>query len=172
MLSNSEEHEEVFPEPPVTAFRRYKSLKDIVVRARLTNHNNCDTRGCARCEKSRCQVCESMLDSDNFHSHVTKKEYKINFSFNCDSLNVVYLFDSVVCGFQYMGSTSTSFRLKFNNYKACYRGIRSGSSVPQMDFCRHFSEEGHHGLLEDSRVTIIDKPVGGIGYVRVSGNIS
>ena len=89
MLSNLEEHEEVFPEPLVTAFRRYKNLKDIVVRARLINHNNCDTRGCARCEKSRCQVCLSMLDSDNFHFHVTKKEYKINFSFNCDSLNVV-----------------------------------------------------------------------------------
>ena len=95
MLSNSEEHRLVFPEPPVTAFRRCKNLKDILVRARLTN-NNCDTRGCARCEKSRCQVCKSMSDSDSFQSHVTKKEYKINFSFNCDSSNVVYLFDCVV----------------------------------------------------------------------------
>ena len=32
--------------------------------------------------------------------------------------------------------------------------------------------EGHHRFLEDIRVTIIDKLVGGIGYVRVSGNIS
>ena len=36
MLSNSEEHREVFPEPPVTAFRRYKNLKDMLVRTRLT----------------------------------------------------------------------------------------------------------------------------------------
>ena len=136
MLSNSEEHRLGFPEPPVTAFRRCKNLKDIIVRARLTNNNNCNTRGCARCEKSRCQVCQSMSDSDSFHSHVTKKEYKINFSFNCDSSNVVYLFDCVVCGFQYVGSTSTPFRLRFNNYKACYRRFRSGSSVPKMDFFR------------------------------------
>ena len=115
---------------------------------------------------------QSMSDSDSFHSHVTKKEYKINFSFNCDSSNVVYLFDCVVCGFQYVGSTSPPFRLRFNNYKACYRRFRLGSSVPQMDFFRHFSEEGHHGFLEDIRVTILDKLVGGIGYVRVSGNIS
>ena len=118
MLSNSEEHRVVFPEPPVTAFRRCKYLKDILVRARLTNNNNCDTRGCASCEKSRCHVCQSMSDSDSFHSHVTKKEYKIKFSPNCDSLNVVYLFDCVVCGFQYVGSTSTPFRFRFNNYKA------------------------------------------------------
>ena len=102
-----------------------------------------------------------MSDNDSFHSHVTKKECKINFSFNCDSSNVVYLFDCVVCNFQYMGSTSTPFRLRINNYKACYRRFRSGSSVPQMDFSRHFSEEGHHGFLEDILVTIIDKFVGG-----------
>ena len=38
MLSNSEEHRVVFPEPPVTAFRRCKNVKDILVRARLTNN--------------------------------------------------------------------------------------------------------------------------------------
>ena len=59
-----------------------------------------------------------MSDSDSFHSHVTKKEYKINFSFNCDSSNVVYLFDCVTCCFQYVGSTSTPFRLRYNKYKA------------------------------------------------------
>ena len=163
MLSNSDEHRVVCPEPPVTACRRCKNLKDILVRARLTNNNTFDTRGCARCETSRCQVCQSMSDSDSFHSNITKKEYKINFSFNCDSSNVVYLFDCVVCGFQYMGSTSTPFRLMFNNYEACYRRFKSGSSVPQMDFFRHLSEEGHHGFLEDIHVIKIDRLIGGIG---------
>ena len=37
---------------------------------------------------------------DSFHSHVTKKEYKLNFAFNCHSSNVVNLFDCGVCGFQ------------------------------------------------------------------------
>ena len=59
-----------------------------------------------------------------------------------------------------MGSTSTPFRLRFNNYKACYRKFRKGSSVPQMEFFRHFSEGGHHGFLEDISVKIIDKLTG------------
>ena len=46
MLANSEEHGAVFPEPPVTAFRRCKNLKDMLVRARLTKNNN-DIRGCS-----------------------------------------------------------------------------------------------------------------------------
>ena len=62
-----------------------------------------------------------------------------------------------MCSFQYVGSTSTPFRLRCNNYKACYHKFKSGSSVPQMDFFRYFAEEGHHGLLEDVRVKIIDR---------------
>ena len=60
-------------------------------------------------------MCESLADSNSVHSHVTKNKYKINFSFDSDSSNAVYLLDFVVCGFQYVGSTSTSFRLRFNN---------------------------------------------------------
>ena len=37
LLTGSEEHKEVFPVPPVVAFRRCKNLKDILVRARLTS---------------------------------------------------------------------------------------------------------------------------------------
>ena len=108
-------------------------------------------------------MCVSVDTCDSFHSYVSKKEYKINFAFNCDSSNVIYLFDCVVCGFQYVGSTSTPLRYIFNNYKACFRKFSSGSSVPQMDLFRHFSEENHHGFLEEIRVKIIDKLVGGIG---------
>ena len=60
-----------------------------------------------------------------------------------------------------MGSTSTPFRYRFNNYKARFRKFSSGSSVPQMDLFRHFSEENHHGFLEHIRVKIIDRLVGG-----------
>ena len=56
-------------------------------------------------------MCRSMSDSDSFYSHVARKEYKINFSFNSDSSGVVYLFDCVVCGVQYLSSTSKPFRL-------------------------------------------------------------
>ena len=70
--------------------------------------------------------------------------------------------------FQYVGSTSTPFRYRFNNYKACFRKFSSGSSVPQMDLFRHFSEENHHGFLEDIRVKIIDRPVGGGDRIRES----
>ena len=90
-----------------------------------------------------------------YHNYAVSKSafqynvYRINYSFNCDSSNVVYLLECTVCGVQYVGSTCTPFRLRFNNYKACSRKFNSGASVPQVEFFRHFTEEGHHGFLKD-----------------------
>ena len=129
--------------------------------ARLTDRDNCYEWGCSCSKKSKCQVCVSIDNCDSSHSHVTKKEYNINCVFNCDLSNVVYLFDCVVCGFQFVGSTSTPFRYRFNNYRVCYCKFSSGSSVSHMDLFRQFSEENHHGFLEDICVKIIDRLVGG-----------
>ena len=170
MLTVSEEHRKVFLQPPLISFKRCKNLKDILVRAKLHSegagvpHN----KGCTPCGKSRCQVCNVICDIDTFTSHITDKEYKINFSFNCDSSNVVYLMECKVCGVQYVGSTCMPFRLRFNNYKACNRKFIGGSSgVPQADFFRHFAGKDHHGFLEDIKVTIIDR-LNGNGRIRES----
>ena len=77
----------MFPEPSVTAFRRCKNLKDLLVRARLATNNNCNERGCTRCRKSRCQVCKSMSKIDSFYSHATRQEYKININIIIDKQN-------------------------------------------------------------------------------------
>ena len=60
------------PEPPLIAFRRCKKLKDILVRARLNSEGNggTDKKGCYRCGKSRCQVCNVMSNSEHFHSNI------------------------------------------------------------------------------------------------------
>ena len=102
-----------------------------------------------------------MSNSEHFHSNVDSREYRINYSFNCDSSNVVYLLECTVCGVQYVGSTCTPFRLRFNNYKACNRKLNSGASVPQAEFFRHFTEEGHRGFLKDISVKMIDRLTGG-----------
>ena len=163
LLTNSEEHREVFPEPPLIAFRRCKNLKDIFVRVWLSSEGNgrTDKKGCSRCGKSRCQVCNVMSNTEHFYSNVDSREYRIHYSFNCDSSNVVYLLECTACGVQYVGSTCTPFRLRFNNYKACSRKFDSGASVPHVEFFRHFTGEGHHGFLQDISVKTIDRLTGG-----------
>ena len=99
-----------------------------------------------------------MCDSKTFRSHSTNKQYQINFSFDCDSSDVVYLMECRVCGVQYVGSTCTPFRNRRNNYKACSRRFYGGSSgIPHAEFFRHFTGGAHEGFLKDVSVIIIDR---------------
>ena len=75
-----------------------------------------------------------MNNSTDFHSNVTNKEYRINYSFNCDWSNVVYLLECCISGVQYVGGKPTPFRVWFSNYKACSRKFSFGASVPQAEF--------------------------------------
>ena len=58
---------------------------------------------------------------DRFSSHVTGTSYTVNHRLDCNSRNVVYLISCKVCGVQYVGSTTTKFRLRFNNHKSRLR---------------------------------------------------
>ena len=117
--------------------------------------------GCSPCRKSRCQVCKPCVVLQRFIFRVTNKEYRINCSSNCDSSHVVYMLECSVCGVQYVGSTCTSFRVRFNNYKSCDRRFNGGASgVHQADIFRHFVGDGNRGFLEDGRVVILDKLYG------------
>ena len=81
------------------------------------------------------------------------------------------MLECTVYGVQYVGSTCTSFRLWFNNYKACSRTFNSGASVPQTEFFRHFTEEGHQVFLKGLSRKVMDRLTGGIGYGKAPGNI-
>ena len=85
-------------------------------------------RGCSACRKSRCQVCKVTCSATTLISRVTNKEYRITLSFNCDSSNVVHMLECSVCGVQYVGSTCTSFIVRFNKYKSCNRRFNGGAS--------------------------------------------
>ena len=161
MLDASAEHKKVFPNKPLVSFRRAKNLKDNLVRAKLAPLQQEDQlKGCYQCGKSRCQVCEHMSEGDKFVCHVTGKEYRINSTFDCDSSGVVYLLSCKVCGMQYVGSTFTPFRTRFNDYKSCSRRFDKGELVNQADSFRHFLEVGHHGFLKDVTFQVVDKLFG------------
>ena len=98
-----------------------------------------------------------MLESSCFKCTVLEREYYINSNFTSGSSGVVYLLGCKVCRMQYVGSTFTSCRAWFNNYKSASRKFSGGVLAPQAELFRHFTEGGHHGLLEDASFQIIDR---------------
>ena len=66
LLTSDQEYQQAFHKVPIIGFRRAKSLKDILVRAKvppvLKNEGFCGP-----CKKSRCKTCEHIVSTDSFN---------------------------------------------------------------------------------------------------------
>ena len=90
---------------PVIGFQRAKSLKDILVRAKVPPVKKSEGF-CGPCKKSRCGICEHIITTDCFKSTTSEKTYFIRpENLKCSSKNVAYLFTCKTCSKQYAGST-------------------------------------------------------------------
>ena len=119
-LHYSERCKQAIKDVPMMAFRRLKSLQDYLVCAKLRPlvQNPGGNQGTHKCTSNRCYVCNYLAVGDSFSSHVTGTSYTVNHRLDCNLRNVVYLINCKVCGLQYVGSTTTKFRLRFNNHKS------------------------------------------------------
>ena len=167
LLHMSDRCKKAIKECPMVAFRRPKSLKDYLVNARIRPDNNNSVPGNYRCSSTRCEICrnKNYLNIGNtFVSNTTGKSYNINYNLDCNSSSVIYLLSCKICGKQYVGSTVTKFRLRFNNHRSRLRGhsrLEPGDRASDDLIYKHFFTEGHNGL-DDVSVQIIDKVYGSV----------
>ena len=57
------------------------------------------------------------IQDSKFKSFSTGRTYKINQDLSCCSKNVIYLASCYKCNLQYVGSTSTEFKVRFRSHK-------------------------------------------------------
>ena len=158
VLQSSKRCKDAIKEVPMVAFRKPKSLSDYLVRARFTTSSNQEVKGTCKCNSNRCQICNFLSLGRSFHSHITKKEFSINYNLDCNSNNVVYLISCKKCNIQYVGSTTTKFRTRFNNHKSritSHVSLTAGQKKKDDLIYQHFNSEGHSGLM-DMSVQLID----------------
>ena len=159
ILHLSDELKELFPKTPRIAFRNGRSLKDQLVHASISENKDERPRGNYGCRDKRCNIHKVYLTQGNtFKSSVTKKEYQIKGHFNCNSECIVYLITCRTCKKQYVGSTITRCRDRFNKYPAGVRNYGKGErGMPQEHLFEHFHSEGHNGKVEQMELQIIDR---------------
>ena len=71
----------------------------------------------------------------------------------------MYLLSCKVCGVQYVGSTTTKFRLRFNNHKSRIRAharLTSGDKSRDDLIYQHFHGPTHNGI-QDLDIQLIDQ---------------
>ena len=116
VLHSSQRFRDAITEGLMVAFRRLKCLSDYFVRAKFRSDAKEEITGTSRCGSDRCQICNSLCVGKTFRRKTNGKEFRINYNLNCNSENVTYLITCKVCGIQYVGSTTTTFRFRFNNH--------------------------------------------------------
>ena len=103
------------------------------------------------------QVCLNASETDIFESFQTKRLYKINHQLIGDDKCLIYLLSCKTCGLHYVGSTTDTFRLRWNNYKDNDRKAQWGEEHMQRQLFEHFHSDEHNGFLQDCSITLIDK---------------
>ena len=68
--------------------------------------------------RKNCDIWNILEPGNEFKSTTTGEVYKIHFDFHCNSRYLMYLLISKICRKQYVGSTITKSRLRFNQYKS------------------------------------------------------
>lgn len=135
ILQQNDKLNTLFPEPPRVVYRRGRNLKDILVQSKSSPSQ---TFGCQPCEKSRCQVCNHMIRTNQIKSAKSDFVFKINTTLNCDTANVIYVLRCNLCDMDYVGQTGTPFRLRFNNHKSHV------NSLPHLPFSKHMNLPDHN----------------------------
>lgn len=121
--------------PPMVAFRKCKSLKNLLTRSQLTKK----AISTHKCNKPRCKTCTVFTETCTFSSTHTKKNYNIlQENLTCTSSYVVYLITCTKCQIQYVGETTLPLNLRLNLHR---QHITHNNT--QHPVARHFNSKDH-----------------------------
>ena len=138
-----------------TAFKANRTLRNILVRAKLQQNDSppltLGTHPCGRqcfCCK---YICSSQSSQSKVKSHHNGKTYNSRGSGNCRTSGVVYLLECRVCHIQYVGQIGNALKTRISNHLSSIR--REDDELP---VAIHFNSSRH--TINDVTVRIIDIP--------------
>ena len=109
MLKSDNYLSQVFPEPPLTAFRKQRTLKNILILTKAPNppkrNSPREIKGSTKCDKS-CPGCPYMKPAKEVNVNGNEK-WVINNKLNCETYNCIYLIECQLENFKakYVGQT-------------------------------------------------------------------
>ena len=155
ILKTNKALEKTFSVDPIIAFRKIKSLKQLIGGSTIQSDKNIKKSSnkyegkCTPCEPGIQSLCR--LQVQNTHSSRSQQNariFTIFYQVNCKSDFVIYLLECKKCNIQYIGKAETDFNLRLNNSrKNVYRADAITAS-------RHFATKDHILNRDASFITI------------------
>ena len=139
---------EKFPSGFQVAFKRHRSIKEFLCRARLydvgvrRNETRSATRGWRTC--GRCMTCKRSTNRTKFTGTATKQTFTISEMIGCKDTNCIYIIECTKCQErpQYVGKTSHHLMDRGREHiSKVDKGNFIGSTSGKM--YRHFTTNNH-----------------------------
>ena len=144
ILHRSENMKTIFPEAPLTAYRRDANLQDILVHMK---HRRIFAQTPTKCQK-KCAICKYITQDITFNHHNTT--YTFNTEINCKTSNLIYGIKCHRCEMiLYVGETGTTIYERFQNH------ISSIKRKQDHPVSEHFNTPDHK--LEHLTIICIEK---------------
>ena len=143
---------EIFPVPPLVAYKRPPNIKDKLIRSKVPPQNNARAKrripGMRRC--NRCGICPYVQEGKTVKATSNNYKTDINCSVDCSTTNIIYLLGCKKCPQQYIGETERALKDRF----AEHRGYVNTNNQTKTTGA-HFNSKGHS--VSDMLITVIEK---------------
>ena len=153
MISADPYLKQVFPFPPLIAYRRPKNIRDLVIKARIPPVYVRPTRtqaGYKKCTNVSCLTCPYSIPGKLIKSTASEFKTEVNTSVNCKSSNIIYLITCKHCRQQYVGETERTANKRLIDHRGYVSRNDDSKSTGQ-----HFNLPGHSS--SDIQFQIIEK---------------
>ena len=154
MVSQDQYLAKVFPQPPLTGFKRQPNIRNHLIRAKLPDpqkpYPQRSVKGMYKCGR-QCPACPFIQEQKSVK--ITQKtDWKINKKVTCTSFNIVYIIECSKqnCNKRYIGETKRMLKHRL----ADHRGYVSNGDTSTATGA-HFTSPGHS--LSDMKISILEQ---------------
>ncbi len=148
-LSKDQKAKEIFPLPPMVAFKQPPNLRNKLVHAKLPTKGKIkrQIKGTKPCNKP-CGICPYVLQSNEFISTATNEKFQMKGTFTCNTKGLVYLTTCSKCLIQYVGQTGRRLVDRIKEHLNCICLQKEVTGV-------HYNSIGHNHY--NLQVQVIEK---------------
>ena len=143
---------EVFPKPPLVAYKRPKNIRDKIIRSKVpplpSSRPKRELKGMKKCNK--CSACPFVKEGKTTQSRSSNYRQDINSTVDCTTKNNFYLLGCRKCPQQYIGETERAMKERFQEHRN-YVSTNNQSKTTGV----HFNSKGH--TISDMEITIVEK---------------
>ena len=152
VMTNNDQHlKEVFPAPPLVAYRVPPNLRTKLIRSKLPPENTRQKRqlnGMKKC--LNCPICPFVVEGKLVKSKASSEVVQINAPVTCQTKNIIYCISCIKCREQYIGTSERTLQKRFSEHRDYVKNEHLNKATGW-----HFNKKGHS--VADMTVSIVEK---------------